>query len=183
MGQWQSWQKSLLNILFGLLIGGLVLLIASQPRGAPIELDPIPTVAPITVHVAGSVQTPGVYELPQGSRVKDAVQAAGGLSTEANPTSINLAGLLRDGQQVFVDQKPAVSPTLNPSERQGLVNINTASSIELMTLPGIGETRAQDIIKYRQENNGFQNIEELLNVKGIGQTTFNNLKSLVTTGE
>jgi competence protein ComEA len=115
--------------------------------------------------------------------VKDAVQAAGGLSADANPTSINLAGLLRDGQQVFVDRKPAISPTFNPSERQGLVNINTATLAELMQLPGIGETRAQDIIKYRQEHSGFQNIEELLNVKGIGQATFNNLKSLVTTGE
>lgn len=183
MDQWRAWQKSILNILFGLLIAGLVLLIASQPHGVPVELDPIPSAAPITVHVAGNVQSPGVYALPSGSRIKDAVQAAGGLTAEANPNSINLAGLLRDGQQVFVDNTLAASSTLNPSERKGLVNINTASLAELMDLPGIGETRAQDIIKYRQEHVGFQNIDELLNVTGIGQITFDSLKTLVTTGE
>jgi competence protein ComEA len=183
MAHWHEWQKFILYVLIGLLISGLVLLIASQPRGAPIQLDPIPTTAPIKVHIAGSVQSPGVYSLPLGSRVENAVQAAGGFSKGANPTSINLAGLLRDGQQVFVGSLPEAAPTLNPSDRKGLLNINTASAVELMNLPGIGETRAQDIIKYRQEHSGFQIIEELMNVKGIGQATFDNLKSLVTTGE
>lgn len=184
MDQWREWQKSILNILIGLLLAGLIILVSSQPRGTPLELDPIPTLAPLTVHVAGGVQTPGVYNLPPGSRVGQAVQAAGGFSAQANPNSVNLAGLLRDGQQVYIEttiQGP--SSTIDPSERQGLVNINTANLAELMDLPGIGETRAQDIIKYRQENAGFQNIDELMNVSGIGQSTFDNLKSLVTTGE
>jgi len=183
MDQWRWWQKSILNILLGLLIGGLVLLISSQPRGSAIELEPVPTSAPIQVHVAGSVNVPGVYELLPGSRVSDAIKAAGGLSASANPDSINLAGILRDGQQIYVGTDAPQSITLDSQSRTGLININTAEIAELITLPGIGETRAKDIIKYRQEHSGFQTVEELLNVKGIGQGTFDNLKSLVTTGE
>jgi competence protein ComEA len=180
MTVWRPWQILLLGIFLGLLSSAVVLLVAMQPRGSPVELGPIPTESPLVVSVVGAIQTPGVYTLPPGSRVKDAVKAAGGLSVLANTEALNLAGLLRDGQQVFVPSRAGPSSTMPPSERTGLVDINTASLQDLMTLPGIGETRAQDILTYRQQNGGFTQIEELMNINGIGQSTFEKLKIYIT---
>jgi competence protein ComEA len=130
-----------------------------------------------------------VYELPEGSRVQDAVTAAGGLLAEADATGINLAARLEDGQQINipggggVPAPPAVfignAPTDGPVE---LININTAGLEELDALPGIGPTTAQKIIDYRTEHGDFQTIEDILNVSGIGPATFDNIKDLITTG-
>lgn len=180
MAQWRPWQYLWLGIFLGLLTGAVVMLVALQPRGTPVELGPIPTEAPLVVSVVGAVQTPGVYSLPPGSRVENAVKAAGGLTLLANTEAVNLAGLLRDGQQVFVPSRAETAETLAPSERRGLVDLNTASLQDFMALPGIGETRAQDIINYRQQNGGFTHIEELMNISGIGQSTFEKLKIYIT---
>jgi competence protein ComEA len=180
MAQWRSWQLFLLIIFMTLLASGLVLLVSTQPRGTPIELEPIPSAAPIIVSVVGAVHTPGVYPLPQGSRVQHAVESAGGLTSNADIEQINLAGLLRDGQQVFVPEMNMPTTPIAPAERQGLLDLNRASLEELMTLPGIGEARARDIIAFRQSQGGFTNVEELMNIKGIGQSLFEKLKPLVT---
>ncbi len=180
MTNWRLWQLILLAILLTLLASGLVFLVSTQPHGAPVELEPLPTASPLTISVAGAVQKPGVYSLSPGSRVLNAVEAAGGATSHASLESINLASLLRDGQQVYIPaQNEPVTP-LAPIERQGLIDLNQASIEELMTLPGIGETRAQDIITYRQQKGGFSSIDELMNVNGIGQATFEKLKPLVT---
>jgi competence protein ComEA len=144
---------------------------------------------------------PGVYELPAGSRVRDAVQSAGGLSPEASATGINLASLLWDGQLVFVPSDTSsatpsgrsnpLSITLEPGSSQGaptdaistgIININTAALEELDKLPDIGPAIAQRIIDYRTLNGPFKTIDEIMNVKGIGQVTFDKIKSMISTG-
>jgi competence protein ComEA len=136
-----------------------------------------------------------VYVFAEGSRVQDAITAAGGLSSDADLEALNLAAKLEDGQQLIVPARggdapvgaeptaafrvlPAAAPTSTPSGDQ--VNINTASAEELASLPGIGPTTAQRIVEYRTENGPFARIEDLLNVAGIGPATFDNIQDLIT---
>lgn len=142
------------------------------------------------VHIAGSVKNPGLYELPQGSRVSDAVSAAGGMSEDANTSSVNLARQLTDGEQIIVASNEDIlaateTGTSNGSpsgqvSSQGKVNINTASAEELMTLDGVGEATADKIIAYRQENGSFSRIEEIKEVSGIGEKKFEAMKDAIT---
>ena len=182
------------GILIGFVLAGILFLLIRLPAGKPIELLPAPTEAPIAVHVIGAVPRPGLYELPEGSRVQDAVDAAGGLLSEADPDQINLAAILEDGQQLNVPYKSGQEssglPELpdqigvpnQPTEAGDLVNINTATLDELNNLPGIGPTTAQNILDYRNENGPFAQIDDLLNVPGVGLTTFDNIKDLITVG-
>lgn len=142
------------------------------------------------VHIAGSVNNPGLYELPQGSRVSDAVTAAGGMSKDANSSSVNLARQLTDGEQIIVssteDNQTASENGTSPSpnsvggETQGKININTASAEELMNLDGVGEATADKIIAYRQEHGSFSSIEEIKEVSGIGEKKFEAMKDAIT---
>jgi competence protein ComEA len=179
------------SVVLTLLATGSAVLITRQPRGQPITLLPPPTPAPLQVYVVGAVAAPGVYSLPAGSRVKEAVEAAGGALPEANLQAINLAALLEDGAKVSIpstlihtDEPPLppsrASGTMPPSEKSGLININTATQAELESLPGIGSVIAQRIIAYRQANGPFSKIEDLLNVPDIGPKTFENIKNLIT---
>ena len=182
------------GVLIGFVLAGILFLLIRLPAGKPIELLPAPTEAPIGVHVIGAVPRPGLYELPEGSRVQDAVDAAGGLLSEADPDQINLAAILEDGQQLNVPYKsgqessglpelPDQSGLPNQSAEVGdLLNINTATLDELNNLPGIGPTTAQNILDYRNENGPFAQIDDLLNVPGVGLTTFDNIKDLITVG-
>ena len=185
--------KSLRGIAFGVVCGflgvGLLLLATNQPRGDPIRLSPPPTPAPIIVHITGAVINPGVYSLPPGSRVKDAIEKSGGLLSDANTTLINLAMLIEDGEQVWVPyqlddvmdfDKPAVlegGPTQGQPTRK--ININTASQIELESLSGIGPVIAKAVIQYRLENGPFKDIEEIQEVSGIGPVTFEKIKPFI----
>ena len=135
------------------------------------------------VHICGAVNRPGVYALPEGSRVCDAVEAAGGLSEEASGSSVNQAERLVDGMRIVVptQEEAALFPSGSGSgSSAGLVNINTASREELMQLPGIGETRAEAILNYRQEQGRFQTIEDIMKVDGIKEASFEKLKELIT---
>ena len=182
------------GILMGLLLAGILFLVIRLPAGKPIELLPAPTEAPIGVHVIGAVPRPGLYELPEDSRVQDAVDAAGGLLSQADPDQINLAAILEDGQQIDVPyvsgQESSGLPELpgqngipnQPAEAGDLLNINTATLDELDNLPGIGPTTAQNILDYRNENGPFAQIDDLLNVPGVGLTTFENIKDMITVG-
>ena len=144
----------------------------------------------IMVDVKGAVRQAGVYELPVGSRVYDAVQKAGGMTDEANNQSVNLAQKLEDESIVYVAKNgEEIAPVASASagttsgekqSKDGKVNLNTATEAELQTISGIGQKRAQDIIAYREEKGKFQSVDELKNVSGIGQKTLEKLKEHVT---
>jgi competence protein ComEA len=171
--------KTFLNIFFGVLIGflaaGVIWLAASDPRGDQVTILPTQTPGVITVYVSGAVATPGVYKLPEGSRVDAAVQAAGGFVPGAEPERINLAALLEDGQQIDVPGIVSLSHV-----NAGRVNINTATVSELNALPGIGPTTAQAIVDYRIQHGPFQIIQDIQNVPGIGPATYDRIKNYIT---
>ena len=163
----------ILGGLIGLLIAGVVLLLSSPPRGEPLTLA---APANMRVHVAGAVGRPGVYELPIGSIVEDAIQLAGGLSADASGGRINLAGSLQDGQQVFVPSDNGPAPKGSNLEETALqIAVNIAAAPELERLPGIGPVLAQRIVEYRELNGPFQAIEDLLEVEGIGPAKLESL--------
>lgn len=144
----------------------------------------------VTVHVAGEVKNPGVMTLPAGSRVTDAVQAAGGMTHNADPSALNLAQPLNDGEQIKVPKvgEPEVSGGVSGSSDgassgasgAGKININTASEKELQELPGVGPATSEAIIKHREENGRFESIEQLEDVPGIGPAILERLTPLVT---
>ena len=173
--------KTIINITYGILIGllaaGLIWLSVSRPRGQSVTLLPTATPAMLTVYVSGSVATPGVYTVPDGSRIEAAVQAAGGFIPGADQSNINLATLLTDGQQVNV---PGVVETSHVNV--GRVNINTATVADLDGLPGIGPTTAQAIVDYRLQNGPFQVIQDIEKVQGVGPATFENIKNFINVG-
>ncbi len=149
---------------------------------------PSPTPAPrIAVDLIGAVAQPGVYYLHIGARVVDAVTAAGGLAPDADRERINLAQPLVDGQQIRVPRVGDDAPVLaaaagDTSSATRLIDVNTAGSAELQTLPGIGPVTAQAIIDHRAQIGRFTRIEELEDVKGIGPSTIERLRDLVTVG-
>lgn len=136
----------------------------------------------IYVHICGEVTAPGVYEMPEGSRVYELLSMAGGATEEGAPDTVNLAGVLKDGERVVIPSKEeAVSMAEHAgAENSGLVNINTASEEQLMSLPGIGESKARDIIQYREESGGFQTIEDIMKISGIKEAVFRKIQSLIT---
>ena len=176
------------GILFGLFLAALVWIVARNPSGEAVTLRPAPTETPVIVHITGAVPRPGVYALPEGSRVQDAIAAAGGFLAEAERTDINLAALLVDGEKLdipFIEGGSPVLATPGPTviaATTELIDINTASQSELETLPGIGPTTAQKIIEYREQNGAFVSIEELINVSGIGPGLYERIKDLITVG-
>ena len=169
----------------GLLAAALILLISAPPQGSSVVLLPTTTPSNLTVHILGEVNSPGLYSLNPGSRMADAVAAAGGATTQAQIDSVNLAARVTDGQQIYIPSvnDPMPAPTnlkMTESEIDAeLIDINQATEEQLLQLPGIGPTRARDIIQYRQENGPFDKIEDIQNVPGIGQTTFENLKGRI----
>lgn len=137
----------------------------------------------LLVHVCGAVCCPGVYELSDGDRVLDAVKAAGGFSEDAAQDALNLAQEVEDGSRIRIpteSEAESGSQAFWPSEDDGTININTAGISELTSLSGIGESRAEDILSYRQEHGPFQSIEEIKNVPGIKDTIFEKIKDDIT---
>ena len=148
----------------------------------------------LTVDVKGAVKNPGIYQLKKTSRINDAIQKAGGLTTDADSKSINLAQKLTDEAVVYVatvgENAASVasgtgqSSTLGTSEvasqKGNKVNLNTANLSELQTVSGIGQKRAQDILDYREANGKFNSVDDLKNVSGVGAKTLEKLKEYVT---
>ena len=156
------------------------------------------------VYVAGYVNNPGVYELKEGSRIIDAIDSAGGYSKEAYENYLNLASLIADGQMIYVPSEEEVSQgnvesiagnggtsgisvngnggnsgSIGTGNSGGLVNINSASKEELMTLPGIGESKADKIIAYREENGRFNSPEGIMEISGIKDGLYNKIKDKI----
>lgn len=152
-----------------------------EEKEEPLEQDLI------TVDVKGAVKSPGIYDLPVGSRVNDAVQKAGGLTEQADSKSLNLAQKVSDEALVYVPTKgeEAVSQqsgsgTASSTSKEKKVNLNKASLEELKQVKGLGGKRAQDIIDHRESNGKFKSVDELKKVSGIGAKTIEKLKDYVT---
>ncbi|MGQ7358292.1 helix-hairpin-helix domain-containing protein [Streptococcus suis] len=143
----------------------------------------------LVVDVKGAVAKPGLYTLEEGSRVNDAVDAAGGLTSQADPKSINLAQKLSDEAVVYVASKDenvsvvastTASSAMSQEGNESKVNLNTATEADLQTISGIGAKRAADIIAYREANGGFKSVDDLNNVSGIGDKTMESIRPYVT---
>ncbi len=176
--------------------GGL----AVWSRGAPASIapparasDPWPqpsttsSGAVVVVHVAGAVRRPGVYELPVGARVADAIDLAAGPLPHADLTSLNLAAIVSDGSQILVLRRggeasgvvPSQGPSLGPSQA-ALVPLNTADQVALESVPGLGPVKAAAILQLRGEIGSFTSIDQLLDVSGIGPATLESIRPYVT---
>ena len=184
------------GLLIALVVTGALLVITRQPAGQPVQLQPPPSPLPVRVHVTGAVNAPGVYSLPPGSIVQDALAAAGGPTSQADVQRLNLAQRLQDGEQVFVPTlapsaaAPATSapasgaatgqPSAATPPVANRLNINTATVTDLVGLPQIGPALAQRIVDYRNAHGPFRAIEDIMQVSGIGPATFADIKDLIT---
>lgn len=139
---------------------------------------------PVVVYVTGAVVCPGVYEVGGNMRVSDAIEAAGGFKNNAAADYLNLAAQLSDGEKITVPTKKEAKALDkdddSDSDGSHLVNINKAAKEELMTLPGIGESKADAIIAYRQENGDYKNIEELMQISGIKEGVYSKISEYIT---
>ena len=192
---------------------GIIPKAQEQPDQAEQKMEPDQTSSEIYVHVCGAVNNPGVYELDAGSRVYEAVSAAGGFTEDADSSYVNQAQRLTDGAKLIIPTTEQVE-SMSASDGAGIIgiveaaktgqieagqsggedagaaqsgstvsdgkiNINTASEAELCNIPGIGETRAAAIVAYRQEMGGFTSIEDIMNVSGIKQGTYDKIKDRI----
>ncbi len=150
----------------------------------------------IFVYVCGAVEKPGVYELPDGSRIVDAVEASGGFLETADKTYVNLAAMLEDGVKLLIptvqetseadsqidtfDKENSSFGGSSDNDGSGLININLATKEELTNLPGIGDATAEKIVDYRQIHGSFKSIEDIMNVSGIKDKLFSKIKDHIT---
>lgn len=145
------------------------------------------------VYITGAVKNPGVYEIDKNSRINDVLIKAGGATDDANLEQVNLASYVSDAQQIIIpkigDVVDKINNTIqnsnnvntnNNADTNKLININSATKEELKNLPNIGDSIADSIIEYRENNGGFKSIEEIKNIPRIGDKTFEKIKSLIT---
>lgn len=161
---------------------------APSPTEAHTETEP----EEISVYICGSVKSPGVIKVKEGTRLDEAVRMAGGAVKEADLNAVNLAYKLADEDMIYIPKKgenqksttkttPGVNTIKNATENKpGKVNINTANESELDTLSGVGPATAKAIIQYREKEGSFKSIEDIKKVKGIGDSKFNKIKDYIT---
>ncbi len=172
-------------ILLAILGTGLAFLVLRADRPARRLEVVLPTSAPaaeVVVYVSGAVGVEGVYSLREGDRVVDAIEAAGGLTSDADRSRVNLASRVSDEQHIHVPRAGEVLPDQKATVSSGLIDLNTASQAQLEELPGIGPALASAIIEYRETSGGFERVEDLLNVPRIGEATLARLRPLVSVG-
>ena len=177
-------------LLFSYVSGGKKELVKNQEESIFVEEEPGELISEekkkIVVEIKGEVSNPNIYYLEDGSIINDLINEAGGLTANANINGINRAELLSDHVCIVIPNKNEEELMSNGdtdlivSPKSDKVNINTASVEELDTLPGIGPSRAADIISYRESNGRFKSIEDLKNVKGIGEASFEKMKEKIT---
>ena len=195
----KSWFKLVFGLLLGLLLGGVILLLAKPATGDAIALIPAPsatpskqpsptqTPEPILVQISGKVVSPGIYPLPQDARLQDLIDLAGGLTADADENRVNGAALLRDGDYFYIPDVDEIIPetasnspvklNVDPdSEFVYPLDLNTATQEALESLPGIGPSKAEDILAYRDAHGRFTSVDELVNVSGIGEVTVESLR-------
>ncbi len=161
----------ILILMVAIAAGATVFILRQNTSGNSIEILLPPPSTEIEIYISGEVKYPGNYILDEGARVADAIEAAGGFTADADQSAINLAHTLRDGEHINIYKF---------GESSQRININTAEVWLLDALPGIGEATAQAIIEYRTENGRFSEIEELKNIKGIGDSAFEKLQDKIT---
>lgn len=154
-----------------------VALTSSQPSGRP---SASPSGSEVVVDVEGKVKRPGIVTLPAGSRVHDAVEKAGGLRGTVDATGVNMARVLVDGEQILVGVEPVAAASGGAAGGPaGRISLGSATLEQLDTLPGIGPVTAQAILDYRSEHGPFRSVDDLMDVKGIGQATLDDLRDQV----
>ena len=132
----------------------------------------------ICVYVCGAVCNEGVYELPKGSRVYEALEKAGGLREDAAASEVNQAQVLDDAMQIYIPTIAEIQDS--QSKSSGKINLNRATKDELMTLPGVGEAKADSIIRYRKNKGAFSSIDEIMEISGIKEGLYEKIKDLIT---
>ncbi len=194
----------LLGVMAGFMLAGVLIFVSRAPAGEPIILLPAPTKAPLAVHIIGAVPRPGLYELAEGARVQDGIDAAGGMFAEASVETLNLAALLVDGQQLIIPYKdgrevttasgtvdlpssesdvPTDVPSDDPCLGGILININNATAQELADgLTGVGDTTAAKIVDYRIQNGEFYTNDDVEKVSGIRPDTILAIQDFICFG-
>lgn len=186
----RAFWAGVLGVLAGVALALVGWWVVRRPAPLPLTLEPPPTPEPLLVQVDGAVARPGLYALPPGARVADAVEAAGGFAPQADTQRVNMAARLEDGAWVWipaVTETPLPVPTPPAAEAPvppslARININTATAAELEILPGVGPTLAQRIVAYREAHGPFASVDDLLAVKGIGPAKLEQLRPYVTVG-
>lgn len=194
----KPWLYIISGVLIGLLTAGAVLLISQPDRGVPIILKPAPsptpslmprpttTPVPIIVQIKGQVSNPGIYSLQNEPRLVNLLLLAGGLTDFADENRVNEALILRDGDYIYIPRIDEPIPEtaknapgniqVNTLHLDYPLDLNTASQADLETLPGIGPSKAADIIAYREQVGQFETVDDLINVPGIGPTIFDSVR-------
>ncbi len=177
-------------VLLLIALGGTIIASLLAPRGGSLAVaGPTPgpsggdDVLMVVVHVLGAVTKPGLYRLPEGSRIVDAIAAAGGFAADADRGGLNLARVLQDAEQVIVPiagAVPAAGAAPPGLSSDGRVNLNTADREALETLPRVGPAMAERILAWREANGGFRTVEDLMQVSGIGEKTFEAMREQVS---
>ena len=179
----KSWRSFFIGVCAGLISAALILIGNGRLEGKSILLSTPLDPPGVRISVRGAVVSPGIYRLASGSIVQDALLAAGGVLPQGDTSRLNLAALLSDGQELRIPLQtptPAAGTPLAPVPQSGgKINLNTATLVELESLPGVGPVLAQRIIEYRETYGPFQSVEDLLHVKGIGPSLFEKIRDLV----
>jgi len=188
--EWSQIHRRMLLAVVAACVVGVIVAIATLGQASartPVELTlpratapPISIAAPVVVHVSGAVVNPGVFRADPGARVGDLVEAAGGLASRADPDRVNLAAVVRDGDQVHIPRLDEVIATDAAGSPAGRVDLNRAGAQVLQTLPGIGPALAAAIVEHRERFGDFGDVDALENVSGIGPAKLSGIRDLVT---